>query len=50
MFALSVGQEVAQSVGEAMTSALQKVDIGSDLFVSAVNQNGPLILSQDAAP
>lgn len=49
IFALSSNHHQAQAVGAGMAETLENMGIASDLFVSAVNQNGPLILSQDAA-
>lgn len=49
MFALCKGSTTAQEVGTAMAGALENIGIDSDLFVSEVNQNGPLILSENEA-
>lgn len=44
IFALSRGQETAEKVGIAMKIAFTEVQIDSTVYVSAVNQNGPVIL------
>lgn len=48
IFALSDSSERAHEVGLAMATAFKKIDILSDLFVSPINRQGPLILSEDA--
>ncbi|MHA8068733.1 homoserine kinase [Aquirufa ecclesiirivi] len=44
LFALSKGEEVAKQVAEAMRDQFAQVGIGSDIFVSPINQQGPMIL------
>jgi homoserine kinase len=44
VFALSRGQATAQRVGQAMAEAFAELDIQSDIFVSGINQQGPVIL------
>lgn len=44
IFALSTNSELAKKVGEAMTEEFKTLDIQSDVHVSKVNQNGPLII------
>lgn len=44
IFALSRGVETAEKVGQAMQAAFSKVNIASTIYVSPVNQNGPIIL------
>jgi homoserine kinase len=44
MFALSTSAETAQQVGIAMKAAFGKASIESNVFVSPINQNGPLVL------
>jgi homoserine kinase len=44
MFALSKDLETAQKVGLAMQNGFAKVNIGSECYVSTINQNGPLIM------
>jgi len=43
MFALSVTKEKAQKVAEAMKNACDKIDVENKIYVSSINQNGPLI-------
>lgn len=44
VFALSRGEETAKKVGDAMVKAFLKIGIESDLFVSQINLNGPVVL------
>lgn len=44
LFALSKGEETANRVAEAMRNQFAFVGIGSDIFVSPINQQGPMIL------
>ncbi len=44
MFALSKDLETAHKVGKAMQAGFAKVNIGSECYVSTINQNGPIIL------
>ena len=45
IFALSKSLEEANQVGASMDACFQSLDISTDLFISQVNQQGPLILS-----
>lgn len=45
MFSLSHSLSVANRVGEAMNACFQELNILSDLFISQVNKQGPLIIS-----
>lgn len=44
IFALCKGESAARRVGEAMQSALEPWKLGSDLYVSSINTDGPQIL------
>lgn len=44
IFAFSKGQETAEKVGAAMKATFNAASIQANLFVSNINQNGPLIL------
>ncbi|MHA8066491.1 homoserine kinase [Aquirufa sp. ROCK2-A2] len=44
LFALSKGKETAQLVAKAMENEFAKVGIGSESYVSNINQQGPMIL------
>ncbi|RYD93454.1 MAG: homoserine kinase, partial [Sphingobacteriales bacterium] len=44
MFALSRDQPTALRVGNSMQAAFQSVGIGSELYVSGINQEGPKVL------
>lgn len=44
MFALSRDQDTAQRVGISMQAAFQTVGIGSELYVSGINQEGPKVI------
>jgi homoserine kinase len=43
LFALSKGEETANQVAIAMTAAFHAVGIGSEAYVSPINQQGPVI-------
>ena len=43
LFALSQSEETANRVAEAMTAAFSAVGIGSEAYVSPINQQGPMI-------
>jgi homoserine kinase len=45
LFALSKGKETAQKVANAMAAEFAKVQIGSEQYVSEINQAGPVILA-----
>jgi homoserine kinase len=44
LFALSKGEETAQNVAKAMTAEFTALGIGSEQYVSQINQKGPVIL------
>ena len=44
LFALSRSREVAIAVGDQMTRGFDSFEIESELFISEINQSGPLIL------
>lgn len=44
IFALSRGIETAQKVGRAMQASFAAININSDVYVSEINQVGPIIL------
>jgi len=44
LFALSTSEATAHNVAQAMTRAFDAINIGSDIFVSKINHNGPIIL------
>ena len=44
LFALSKGEEVAQKVAKSMAAEFANVGIGSETYVSQINQAGPVIL------
>lgn len=44
VFALSRGESSAQTVGLSMIESFKKIRIESDLFVSKINANGPVVL------
>ncbi|MDQ1086301.1 MULTISPECIES: homoserine kinase [unclassified Siphonobacter] len=44
MFALSKDRDSAKKVGEAMQRAFASVDIASEIYVSSINQNGPVVI------
>jgi homoserine kinase len=43
LFALSKGEETAKLVAKAMSEAFNAVGIGSESYVSQINQQGPMI-------
>lgn len=47
MFALSRGRETAERAGEAMRERFAKAGIGSNVFVSAINRDGPRVLASE---
>ncbi len=46
VFALSRGKETAQKAGNAMVKAFSTIGIESDLFVSQINANGPIVIDE----
>lgn len=44
IFSVSKGQETAQKAGQAMVDAFKRMGIESDIFVSKVNQKGPVVM------
>jgi homoserine kinase len=44
MFALSRDRDTAKAVGEAMQQAFAGVEIDSEIYVSGINQNGPVVM------
>ncbi len=44
LFALSKGEETAQKVAEAMAAEFAALGIGSEQYVSQINQKGPVVL------
>jgi homoserine kinase len=44
LFALSKGEEIAQKVAKSMAAEFANVGIGSETYVSQINQAGPVIL------
>ncbi|MFN0047613.1 MAG: homoserine kinase [Cytophagales bacterium] len=44
IFALSKGEDTARKVGDSMVKAFLKIGIESDLFVSKINANGPMVI------
>ncbi len=44
IFSVSKGHDTAQKAGAAMVDAFKRMGIESDLFVSKVNQKGPVVL------
>ena len=45
LFALSKGDETAQKVAKAMAEEFAALGIGSEQYVSQINQKGPVILA-----
>jgi homoserine kinase len=43
LFALSKGEETANQVAKAMSEAFGLAGIGSEAYVSQINQQGPMI-------
>lgn len=50
IFALSTSMEKAREVGLAMKQAFSEMQLGSDIYVSAVNSIGPRILEPEEEP
>ena len=44
IFALSTDEQIAHQVGAAMRKVFTNIEIGTDVFVSKVNQKGPVIM------
>lgn len=44
LFALSKSTEIAEKAGHAMQQAFDRLDIGSEVYVSGINNNGPVVL------
>jgi homoserine kinase len=44
IFALSKSKEIAERAGKAMTAVFDRIGIGSEVYVSEINNNGPLII------
>ena len=44
VFALSADESTAKKIGEAMSDVLNGLDIGIDLYISAINNQGPKII------
>jgi len=44
VFALCHGKEIAHKVGEAMKNVMNSRNIGADVYVSKVNNQGPKVL------
>ncbi|MEX0772141.1 MAG: homoserine kinase [Balneolales bacterium] len=47
VFALSASQEDARQVGIAMQDALNKVELTSDLYISAINSRGAVVKNEE---
>ena len=45
LFALSKGEETAQKVAKAMAAEFAALGIGSEQYVSQINQKGPVVLA-----
>ncbi len=50
VFALSTSMDKAREVGLAMKQAFSEMQLGSDIYVSAINSIGPRILTPDEDP
>ncbi len=50
VFALCSSRETAERAGAAMSAAFRAAGLGCDLYVSAVNTQGPVVLSPDTGP
>jgi homoserine kinase len=50
IFALCASRETAEKAGADMSAAFGKAGLDCDLYVSAVNTRGPVVLSPGAAP
>ena len=46
LFALSNDWEIARQVGQAMTAAFEKIGIGSEVYVSKINRQGPKVIEE----
>ncbi len=46
LFALSNDWEIGQQVGQAMTAAFEKIGIGSEVYVSKINRQGPKVIEE----
>ena len=44
IFAFSTSKKIAEEVGNAMQSVLSNLEINSEIFVSKINQTGPVII------
>jgi homoserine kinase len=44
VFALCHGKEIAHKAGEAMKQVMTNMNIGADVYVSKVNNQGPKVL------
>jgi homoserine kinase len=44
IFALSTSEEIAQKVGREMQNVLTSINIGSEVYISKINNSGPQIL------
>ncbi len=44
IFAFSISKKIAEEVGNAMQSVLSNLEINSEIFVSKINQTGPVII------
>jgi homoserine kinase len=44
VFALSKNETEAKKIGKAMAGVLNGLDIGSDLYISAINDEGPKVI------
>jgi homoserine kinase len=44
IFALSQGMDTAQQVGQAMQAGFATLGIQSNVYVSSINQQGPIVL------
>ena len=43
VFALGENESAAKRIGKAMAAVLNGLDIGSDLYISAINNDGPKV-------
>jgi len=46
VFALSASMEKAGQIGQAMQASLESYKIGSEIYISKINSNGPVILGE----
>ena len=44
MFTLSKDRETAERVGKAMETEFKKINIGNEVYVSKINENGPVVM------